>query len=617
MSVPRSKTRRFFGGLWWFVDGSRRLVLNLLFLLILLLLLVAFLVGGPPKLQDNTALVLNLRGPLVEQRAVGFRDTAMAQLEGSAPQTTQLRDVLAALDGAARDPKIVRAVLVLDDFQGGGLAGLNEVALAIERFKASGKQVVAWGSGYDQRQYYLAAHANELLLHPMGTVFLQGFGRTQNYYRELLDKLGITVNVVKVGTYKNFAEPYTLTEPSQASIEANTLLYGGLWSSYTDGVEKARKLPAGTIMAVINDLPARLAAAGGDAAKASLAAKFVDGLKTRDEMRKLLIERGAAEPDGISFRQIPYEAYLSTLKPSVVGDAIGVVVAEGEIVDGLAPAGTVGGLSTAELIRKAREDKSIKAVVLRVNSPGGSVFGSELVRRELEVTRAGGKPVVVSMGDVAASGGYWISMASDEVLADPGTITGSIGVFALLPNAEQALKKLGVNTAGISTTWLGNAGDPRVPLDPRFAELLQANISHIYGDFTGRVAKARKTTPEAIDAVAQGRVWTGAQAKERGLVDTLGGFSQALASAAKRAKLGDAPRVVYIEPDPGRAQKLLALLGAEVAAQVAGRFDALAAPVGVSPALVGEARKELGWLTDVTAGRKPFGAVAHCLCAVP
>ncbi|MET0333121.1 MAG: signal peptide peptidase SppA [Rhizobacter sp.] len=616
MSAPRSAVRRWAGRLWWLIDGTRRLVLNLIFLLILVVVIVAIATSGTPKLESDTALVINLRGPLVEQHAQGVRDAAVAQLSGEAPKSTQLRDVLTVLDAAARDPQIKSAVLMLDEFSGGGLAGLREVSAALARFRAAGKKVTAWGGGYQQPQYYLAAQADEVLMHPMGMVFLQGYGRYQNYYRDALDKLGVSVNLVRVGTYKNFGETFTLNGPSPEASEANAYLYNGLWGTYVEGVEKARKLPAGTVMAIINDLPQRLAAAGGDPAKLALTAKLVDGLKTRDELRELMIERGAKDADGKTFRQVSFDRYLAGLKPAVVGDAIGVVVAEGEIVDGRAPAGTVGGLSTSDLIRKAREDKSIKAIVLRVNSPGGSVYGSELIRRELEITRAAGKPVVVSMGDVAASGGYWISMASDEVLADAATITGSIGVFALLPSADKALEKIGVHTGGTTTTWLAGAGDPRRPPDPRFIELLQSTINQIYADFTGRVAAARKTTPEKINEVAQGRVWTGAQAKERVLVDTLGGYADAIKSAARRAELGDEPRIVYIQPEPGRAERLLAWLGGSIKSTVTAHLDQQLAPAMPS-SVVQDARRELGWLAEMTEGRKPFAAITHCLCQQP
>ena len=610
-------TRTWFGRLWWLVDATRRTVFNLIFLLILVLLIVAIATSGPPKLEDDTALVLNLRGPLVEQHAAGLRDAAVAQFNGEPPSSTQLRDVLTVLDAATKDPKISRAVLVLDEFKGGGMAGLREVAAALQRFRASGKKVTAWGSGYDQRQYYLAAQADELLMHPMGMVFLQGFGRYQNYYRDALDKVGVSVNLVRVGTYKSFGETFTLNEPSKEAAEASGFLYNDLWNTYTEGVEKARKLPAGSVMAMINELPQRLAAAGGDPAKLALASKVVDGLKTKDELRQMMIERGAKDADGKTFRQVSFDNYLARQKPALIGDAVGVVVAEGEIVDGGAPAGTVGGTSTAELIRKARDDKSIKALVLRVNSPGGAVFGSELIRRELELTRAAGKPVVVSMGDVAASGGYWISMSSDEVMADPGTITGSIGVFALLPTADKALEKIGVHTAGVTTTWLAGAGDPRLPPNPRFNELVQTAINQIYSEFTTKAAQARKTTPDKIDAVAQGRVWTGAQAKERGLIDTLGGYREALKSAATRAKLDDDARVVYIQPEPGRAERLLDLLGGAAVHAIATHFDLQLTPIGVPGRVVQEARQELGWLVEITDGRKPFAAITHCLCKEP
>ncbi len=614
-AAPRSAVRRWLGRIWWLIDGTRRLVFNLVFLLILLVVIVGIATSGPRALEDNTALVINLRGPLVEQHAQGVRDAALSQLSGTAPKSTQLRDVLTVLDAAARDPQITRAVLLLDEFQGGGLASLREVASALQRFRASGKKVTAWSGQYEQAPYFLAAQADEVLLHPMGMVFVKGFGRYQNYYRDALDKLGISVNLVRAGTYKNFGEPFTLNGPSPETLEAMGYAYNGLWGTYLDGVEKARKLPAGSVMAVINELPQRLNAVGGDPAKLALSAKLVDGLKTRDELRTLMIERGVKDAEGKTFRQVSFEDYLARQKPSSAGDAIGVVVAEGEIVDGRAPAGQVGGLSTSDLIRKARDDKAVKALVLRVNSPGGSAYASELIRRELELTRAAGKPVVVSMGDVAASGGYWISMATDELMADAGTVTGSIGVFTLLPSVDKALEKVGVHTGGVTTTWLAGAGDPRRPLDPRFTEVLQATINHVYADFTGKAAQARKTTPDKIDAVAQGRVWTGAQAKERGLVDTLGGYADALKSAAKRAQLGENPRIVVIQPEPGRAEQLLSWLSGGVRETLAGWLDAQVAP-GMAPVLR-EARRELGWVNELTEGRKPFAAVAHCLCSAP
>jgi protease-4 len=618
MSTSRfASVRRWAGRFWWLLDASRRMLLNLLFLLLLLALAVALVRSGPPALADKTALVLDLEGTIGEQSSGGLRETALDQLRGHAPQKTQLRDVISVLDAAAKDPKIQRVVLVLDEFQGSGLATLREVAAAIDRFKASGKPVTAWGSGYDQRQYYLAAHASEVLLHPMGMVFLEGYGRYRNYYRDALDRAGVSVNLIRVGTYKSFAEPYIANGPSAAAREADGYLYNGLWSSYTEGVEKARKLAPGSVKTLIDEAPQRLAAAGGDAAKMALAAKLVDGLKTRDELRQLMIERGARDDKHKSFRQVSFDDYLARQHPSFRGDAVGVVVAEGEIVDGSAPAGSVGGLSTAELIRKARNDEHIKAVVLRVNSPGGSAFGSELVRRELELTRRAGKPVVVSMGDVAASGGYWISMASDEVIADAATITGSIGVFALIPTAEKTLDKIGVHTDGVTTTWIAGAADPRRPLDPRFAALIQSSVEHIYAEFTTKAAAARKTTPQQIDAVAQGRVWSGAQAKERGLVDRLGSYGDALKAAAARAKLPEGYRVAYIETEPGPLARLLKMFGGAAANALAAQFELRLVPAGVPVQLARDIGRELGWLAELADAHRPFMAITHCLCTAP
>jgi len=625
------RRRSFFGTLWWLIDGSRRLVLNLLFLVVIGLLVAAWLTGGTPKLKDKTVLVLNLSGALVEQHSGSARDQALAQVRGEAQRQVQLRDLIAVLEAAAKDDKVTGLLLVLDDFGGAGLANMREATQAVERFKkaSGGKKVTAWAMHYSQRQYHLAAAADEVYLHPMGTVMIEGYGRLRNYYREAFDRLGVAANVIRVGKYKNFGETYFANGPSKETLEADALLYDALWADYTQSIEKARKLPAGAIMQGIEALPARLAAAGGSPAKMALAEKLVDGLKTRDELRAMLIERHARDEESKTFRQVSFNEYLGRLKPRLDGDAVGIVVAEGDIVDGEAGPGKVGGRSTAELVRKARDDAKIKAVVLRVNSPGGSAFASELVRRELELTRAAGKPVVVSMGDVAASGGYWISMAADEVIADASTITGSIGVFAMLPTADGLVGKLSLHTGGYATTWLANAYDPRKPLDPRFAGLVQSAIGNIYSDFTGKAAVARKSSPEKIDAVAQGRVWTGKQAQERGLVDRLGGYGDAIAAAATRAKLAADPRVVYLERDRGKWQRVLGLLGVQADQGRLGQWlretldvDEMsrqaAGPVaGLAGAALPEATRELAWLTDLLERRQPFAAVVHCLCQVP
>jgi len=303
------------------------------------------------------------------------------------------------------------------------------------------------------------------------------------------------------------------------------------------------------------------------------------------------------------------------------GAAVAVVVAEGEIGDGEAPPGRIGGLSTANLIRKAREDDEVKALVLRVDSPGGSAFGAELIRRELELTRAAGKPVVVSMGDLAASGGYWVATAADEVIADAATVTGSIGVFTLLPTARQTLDRLGVHTGGVTTTWLGAAYDPRRDIDPRFAALVQSSVDHTYADFIAKVAAARQRTPAQIDAVAQGRVWTGAQALERGLVDRLGSFGDALDAAALRGKLPSAERgeyrISYLEREPGRLQQVLDMFGASLFEGLARHIEAALPDTGLPLQAVREMQQDLLWLAELTEQRRPYALAVHCLCTDP
>jgi protease-4 len=454
----------------------------------------------------------------------------------------------------------------------------------------------------------------------MGAVQIEGFGGYRNYYKDALDRAGVTVHVLRAGQYKNAGEAFVANAPSQQTLEADGLLYGALWASYTAGVERARRLPAGAIDQALEELRERLTAAGGNMAALALKDKLVDALKTRDQLRAAFIERGAKE--GSSFRQVSLEAYLARIKPKTGGDAVGVVVAEGAIVDGRAGGGRVGGLSTAELIRRARDDEQIKALVLRVDSPGGSAFGSELVRRELELTRQAGKPVVVSMGDLAASGGYWIATAADEVIADETTITGSIGVVAVLPTAEGLLEKFGVATGGTATGWLVGAYDVRRGLDPRFEQVVQASIDHVYTDFTAKVAAARQRTPEQIDAVAQGRVWSGEQARERGLVDRTGGLRDALAAAAGRAKMAQGYRVQYIEQQPDRSERLLAWVGGTVVQALGPDATAWLPLLSGLPATAAlrEMQADLAWLAEATpvgAGRRPFAAQTHCLCVAP
>ncbi len=617
-----SRLGRGLKGLWRLLDATRRSLLNLLVLALLVALAWALLKPGAPALKPKTALVLDLAGPVVEQRTGSARDSALQQLQGEENHQTRLRDVLAVLDAAAKDENISHALLMLDGFGGAGLPTLREIGAAIDRFKAAGKPVYAWGSDFEQRHYYLAARASEIWLHPMGSVLVEGYGRYRNYYKDLFDRVGVTAHVIRAGKYKNAGETYSASGPSPETMESDAALYGSLWSVWTQDVEKARQQPAGSIAAAIESLPASLAAAGGDPARWALERKWVDALKTRDEMRQLMISKGAPDEGkdkDKTFQQVNIAGYLNRIKPQTRGDAVGVIVAQGSISDGRAGPGNIGGLSTAELVRKARNDDQIKVLVLRVNSPGGSAFGSELVRRELELTRQAGKPVVVSMGDVAASGGYWISMAADQVIADPATITGSIGVVGILPTAEGVVDKLNVRVAGAGTTWLVGAYDPRRAMDPRFEQLIQTVISHFYGQFTTMVAKARKSTPEKIDTIAQGRVWTGQQALERGLVDRLGGLGEAVAEAVRLGKLPADARLHYVEAEPGRLQRWMERLGVQLPAvwQPPSALQQMAAALGLGGALPAAAAQDLAWLAEAADRSKPLAASVHCLCTAP
>ena len=606
---------------WNAVDASRRFLFNLIFLIFVIFILVGLFSSNKVKVEDKTALILNFKGDLVEQHAGSASDAFLAEVQGENKRSTQLRDILTVLDAATKDPKINNAVLLLDGMQSAGLPMLREVAAALERFKASGKKVIAWGSSFDQRQYYLASHANQVYMHPMGNVMLTGFGRYRNYYKDALDKIGITVNVLKVGTFKSFAEPYIANGPSPAAAEADAFLYNAMWKFYTDGVEAARNLPAGAIMKSIDNLPEMLKAANGSVGQFAVDAKLIDGLKTRDDLRQMMLGLGAKDERTKSFKQIAFDDYLENHRSFAFGPAVAVIVAEGEISEGNAPPGAIGGMSTANLVRKAREDDQVKALVLRVDSPGGSAFGSELIRQELELTRKAGKPVVISMGNVAASGGYWVSMSSDEVIADAATITGSIGVFAIFPTAEKVMDKIGVHTAGTTTTWMADSFNPLRPMNPKFGEVIQQGINNVYHEFTTKAAAARKTTPEKIDAVAQGRVWTGEQAKERGLVDKLGSFNDALKSAATRAKLGEGYRVTYIEREPSKFDRFFSMFGdnaAQAMSKVVNeKFKVAVVPTGIPPAAATEMVKDLNWLADLRKENRSYMVMAHCMCTLP
>jgi len=563
MNAPQSRgpILSLLKGLWDAMNFTRRLILNVVFFGLVLLFLAVLGTSEPQVLpvENQSTLVIAPEGALVEQYTSDPTSRALAQVLGDKRnEEVQLRDLLTAINAAKDDKRIERVFLRVDRLHFSGYASIREVAQALADLRASGKQIVAFGESFDQAQYLLAAQANEVYLDPMGGILLEGLGRYRQYYREgLQDKLGVDVHLFKVGEYKSAAEPYVLDAASPAAKEADLFWMNDVWQRYLADIAKPRKLDAAALGASIEHVPEDIAAAQGDLAKYALNQKWVDGLKTQEEVEDLLVERGVADENAEGgFRQVSLGRYVASLNGALpdFGDKghVAVVVAEGEIQGGEQPPGTVGGASTAALLREARDDDSAKAVVLRVDSPGGEVYASEQIRREVVALKKAGKPVIVSMGDLAASGGYWISMNADRIYADPSTITGSIGIFGILPNITHTLEKVGVHTDGVATTSIAGAFDITRPLSPQVAQVMQTVIEKGYRDFTGRVSEARKKPVADVDAVARGRVWTGAQAKERGLVDAFGGLQTAINDAAKRAKLGDKPgtfRVRYVEPE--------------------------------------------------------------------
>jgi protease-4 len=578
--------------------------------------------SGPQRVSydERTTLVIAPEGALVEQYTVDPATRAIAEAVGQSAQEVQVRDLLRAIDAAKDDKKIERILLRVDGLQPSGYASLREVADALARFRASGKQIVAFGETYTQGQYLLAAQANEVYLDPLGAMLLEGLGRYRQYYREALqDKLGIDVHVFKVGEFKSAAEPYILDAASPEAKEADLFWMNDIWQRYLGDIAKARKLKAADLAASFDTMAADVNAAGGDLAKYAVQRKLVDGLKTEEQIEDLMIERGEADDSDAGFRSIGLNGYLAHLDTQlpVLSDEgdVAVVVAQGEILQGEQAPGLIGGESMSAQLREVRDDDQIKAVVLRVKSPGGDVFASEQIRREVEALKKAGKPVVVSMGDTAASGGDWISMNADRIYADPSTVTGSIGVFGLVPTFPRALEKIGVRTDGVATTTLGGFSLGR-ELPEEIKTITQTVIEKTYRDFTGGVAKARKKPVDAIDTVARGRVWSGAQAKERGLVDAFGGLQAAIEDAAKRAKLGKPGdyRVRYIEDQTKPIERLIANLVGSGAGHAMLRDSDMARAFLAKH--MPQMERDLKMLENVVQARgpAPVKAVAYCFC---
>lgn len=527
----------------WKIIVAIKDALALLFLLLFFWALFAYLSGSPnPVTVSDGALVLKLNGTIVEQPAETDLMAALQMTEDT-PREYRARDVIHALETAATDDRIKAVVLDLDRFMGGGQVTLGDVGAALDKVRAAKKPVLSYATAYTDDSYQLAAHASEIWMSDYGQAIITGPGGSGLYFKDLLDKIGAKAHIYRVGTFKSAVEPFMRNDMSPEAKEATRAYADVLWAQWLEQVKKAR--PTAQIDAYIADPVALSKANGNDMAKAAAAMKLID--KQGD---RIAFSRRVGEIAGVkdnnkpwSFKAIPLQAWVDTNPPVQSGTAIAVIPIAGEIVDGEQPSGTAGGTTIAKHILKAVADDDVKAIVLRVDSPGGSVLASEQIRQATLQAKAKKLPVVISMANLAASGGYWVSTPGDKIFAEPDTITGSIGVFGVIPSFETALAKWGIHADGIKTTPL--SGEPNVigGISPEFDALAQASVEDIYARFTGLVAQSRKQPIEKVREIAEGRVWAGGTAHQLGLVDNFGGLDMAIAEAAKMAKVD--PKAVY------------------------------------------------------------------------
>ncbi|MFK3863722.1 signal peptide peptidase SppA [Pseudoalteromonas rhizosphaerae] len=555
---------KLFKGLWAGINFSRRLVLNFLFVLLVILFIVSIASDDNEiNVADTSVLRLNLNGPIVEEKV--YVDPIEAAINDATqgndePAEILLDDIIEVIDQATEDKRISVILLDLQKMPNAHLNKLKQITQALERFKASGKKVIASGYYYSQAQYYIAAHADEISMHPYGGVEIQGFGMYPLYFKDALEKLGITQHIFRVGTFKSAVEPFIRNDMSDAAKEANNVWLGALWQEYKQDVAAVRPFDEANFDETMDVFLAKMQAVNGDSGKYALEHQWVDSLKTNQQVRQQLIALVGTEETGKTFNQVSFKEYLSLVKPPIEFDnpmteKVAVVVARGTISDGERKAGEIGGDSTAALLRKARLDDKVKAVVLRIDSGGGSMFASEVIRAEVLALKAAGKPVVASMSSVAASGGYWIASAANEIWAAPSTITGSIGVFGNFMTFENTMAKLGVYSDGVATTEMAGLSIAR-PLNEKMAQVIQLSVEDAYQRFLEVVGEARNMTPEQVDSIAQGRVWIASQAQELGLVDKLGNKQDAIKAAAELAKL-DFYEVKTIKQSLSAEEKLM------------------------------------------------------------
>jgi len=531
---------RYIGKFFRFIRNS---VLNLLLLGLVFLLILALVPEKKSVVSPNTILNLTISGNIVEEK---MSLSALEKFFGStmnseAEPETLLQQIIDTIDTAAEDENISVLRLDLKKLKHGGLNQLQVIGKAIERFRATNKKVIAAEDYFTQTQYYLASYADDVIINPMGVVDIHGFGTYRLYFKEALEKLQVNYNIFKVGTYKSALEPFTRNDMSPEDRQQNEVWLSALWQIYTDDVSRQRKLEKDAIEKYTTDVAAQLLLTDGNASELALKLGFIDQILTRQQLASYLKSISGNQNNG-SAKTISSYDYFNQVKQSYKTDnsdlaKVGVIIAEGNIVPGKQPAGLIGGDSLGETIRKARKDSQVKAVVLRINSGGGSAFASEIIRQEVLALQKSGKPLVVSMGSVAASGGYWIAANADEIWASPATITGSIGIFGAIPTFEKTLASFGVYSDGIGTTPLASGLDLTQPLPEQLRSAIQQNVTHGYNQFLNIVSEGRELDRSHVEGIAQGRVFDGLTAKSLGLVDKLGSLNDAVAAAAELATL--------------------------------------------------------------------------------
>jgi protease IV len=545
----------------WGVLVGVKDALVLIFVLLFFGALYAVMSADPNAARGKGgALLLAFDGPIVDQKTeVDPRSLLLG--DGTVGAQYQLDDVLNALDVAATDDDIKTVVLDLDRFAGAGRVALQNIGDRLEKVKAAKKPVLAFATGYYDQTYSLAAHASEVWLDPMGAAAIAGPGGRQPYFKGLVDRFGVNVHVYRVGKYKSFVEPFTLTQQSAEAKAANQALVDVIWADWQARVAKAR--PKAQLAAFIKDPLAGTVGSGASLAEASLKAGMVDKIgdyATFTARVAALAGEDEDAPEG--FRSSRIADYIKANPRSTSGESIGIIHVAGTIVDGDAPGGSAGGDTVSALIGEGLAKKNLKALVLRVDSPGGSATASEKIRLALLEAKKAGLPVVVSMGNVAASGGYWVAMAGDKIFAEPSTITGSIGVFGIIPSFENTLGRYGITSDGVKTTPLSGQPDFIGGFNPETDRFIQTGVENIYTRFLALVATSRKLPPEKVAEIAQGRVWDGGTARQLGLVDAFGSLDDAVAEAAKRAKIApDNVRRVVLAPKESYLSGLLSGMG--------------------------------------------------------